>query len=86
MPKPGGHNRITLLVDDLASTLAALRRGGAQSGTEIAAGVAVNTVLLPHPAGNPVELIEPRAGYHERASRDTELTQPDGPSTRRKEE
>lgn len=86
LPEPGGHNRISLLVDDLASTVAALRRGGAQFQTEVAAGVEVNTVLLQDPAGNPVELIEPRAGYHERASRDTEPRQPEGPSTRTEEE
>jgi len=28
----------------------------------------VDTVLLEDPAGNPVELFEPRRGYHERGS------------------
>jgi catechol 2,3-dioxygenase-like lactoylglutathione lyase family enzyme len=66
LPAPGGHNRISLLVDDLAGVVAALRRGGAQFRTEIAAGVAVDTVLLADPAGNPVELFQPRGGYRER--------------------
>jgi hypothetical protein len=30
--------------------------------------VAVDTILLEDPAGNPVELFQPRAGYHERAT------------------
>jgi catechol 2,3-dioxygenase-like lactoylglutathione lyase family enzyme len=86
LPEPGGHNRISLLVDDLASTVAALRRQGAQVQTDITAGVAVDTVLLQDPAGNPVELIEPRTGYHERASRGIDPTQPSGPSTSTEEE
>jgi catechol 2,3-dioxygenase-like lactoylglutathione lyase family enzyme len=86
LPEPGGHNRISLLVDDLAATVAALRRGGARFRTEIASGVAVNTILLQDPAGNPVELIEPRGGYHERPRRHTEPREPDGPSSTTKEE
>ncbi len=68
LPEPGGHNRIALRVDDLAATVEALRRGGAQLRAEIAAGTAVNRVLLQDPAGNPIELFEPRAGYHERTT------------------
>jgi hypothetical protein len=37
----------------------------------------VDTVLLEDPAGNPVELFEPRSGYHERASGRPELRHPD---------
>jgi catechol 2,3-dioxygenase-like lactoylglutathione lyase family enzyme len=86
LPEPGGHNRISLLVDDLPSTVAALRRGGAQIRSEITAGIAVDTVLLQDPAGNPVELIEPRTGYHERTSRGVEPRHPDDPSTTTEEE
>lgn len=86
LPRPGGHNRISLRVDDLKAIVAALRRAGAQPLTEIATGVAVDTVLLQDPAGNPVELIEPRAGYHERTSRGTQPRHPDGPSKRTEEE
>ncbi|HEX5557956.1 MAG TPA: VOC family protein [Gaiellales bacterium] len=70
LPEPGGHNRISLRVDDLAASVEALRRRGARFRTEIAAGVAVDTVLLEDSAGNPVELFEPRAGYHERPPAD----------------
>lgn len=69
LPRPGGHNRISLRVQDLAATVAMLRRGGARFRTEIVAGVGVSTVLLEDPAGNPVELFEPQAGYHERPTR-----------------
>jgi catechol 2,3-dioxygenase-like lactoylglutathione lyase family enzyme len=77
LPEPGGHNRISLLVDDLAGRVAELRRAGAVIRREIAAGVAVDTVLLQDPAGNPVELIEPHAGYHEHASREPQPRRPD---------
>ncbi|HJS96278.1 MAG TPA: VOC family protein [Solirubrobacteraceae bacterium] len=86
LPEPGGHNRISLLVDDLQATVAALREEGARVRGEIATGVAVDTVLLQDPAGNPVELIAPRGSYHERASRDTQQRHPDDASTTTEEE
>ena len=72
LPTPGGHNRISLRVDDLTAAVEALRRGGARFRTEITTGVSVNTVLLEDPAGNPVELFQPRSGYHERATNEEE--------------
>jgi catechol 2,3-dioxygenase-like lactoylglutathione lyase family enzyme len=68
LPEPGGWNRISLRVSDLHATVAALRAGGVTFRREIAAGAAVDTALLIDPSGNPVELFEPRAGYHERTS------------------
>jgi catechol 2,3-dioxygenase-like lactoylglutathione lyase family enzyme len=68
LPEPGGWNRISLRVSDLAAAVDVLRRQGAHFVTEIAAGVAVDTILLQDPAGNLVELFEPRSGYHERTS------------------
>jgi catechol 2,3-dioxygenase-like lactoylglutathione lyase family enzyme len=66
LPKPGGWNRISLGVSELAAAVADLRSQGAQFLTGIAVGVAVNTILLQDPDGNLVELFEPRSGYHER--------------------
>jgi catechol 2,3-dioxygenase-like lactoylglutathione lyase family enzyme len=86
LPQPGGHNRISLLVDDLAARVAELRRAGALIRREITGGVAVDTVLLQDPAGNPVELIEPGAGYHERASREPQPRRADGTPTTTAEE
>ena len=43
-----------------------LRRHGVRLRAEVAAGVSVDTVLLEDPAGNPIELFQPRGGYHER--------------------
>lgn len=81
LPQPGGHNRISLRVEDLAAVVSALRRRGARFRTEIAAGVAVDTILLEDPAGNPVELFEPRTGYHERAGGGPARRLPDDIST-----
>lgn len=86
LPEPGGHNRISLVVDDLATAVAALRRAGTPVQTEIAAGVAVDAVLLADPAGNPVELVAPRTGYHERTTRRTPPEHHDGPATKTEEE
>ncbi len=80
LPQPGGHNRISLRVDDLAATVEALRRAGVRFRTAVAGGVSVDTVLLEDPAGNPVELFRPRSGYHERA------TSPPEPNTSSTEE
>ncbi|HEY6525738.1 MAG TPA: VOC family protein [Solirubrobacteraceae bacterium] len=68
-PSPGGFNRMSLRVADLASTVDRLRGQGATLVTPITAGPTVNTVLVRDPAGNLVELFEPRGeGYHERPS------------------
>lgn len=68
LPEPGGWNRISLRVSNLNATVATLRASGVTFRRGIAAGVAVDTVLLADPSGNPVELFEPRAGYHERTT------------------
>jgi catechol 2,3-dioxygenase-like lactoylglutathione lyase family enzyme len=66
VPEPGGWNRMSLLVPDLAATIAALLRRGATFRTGILNGVGVRLALLQDPSGNPIELVEPLAGYHER--------------------
>jgi catechol 2,3-dioxygenase-like lactoylglutathione lyase family enzyme len=66
IPQPGGWNRMTLRVADLAATAEVLRRQGVQFRHDIQPGIAVRTLLIEDPSGNPVELIEPASGYHER--------------------
>ena len=68
VPQPGGWNRMTLQVTDLDATVEALRAGGIVFRHGIRAGVGVRTVLLDDPSGNPVELIQPTSGYHQRSS------------------
>ena len=59
VPEAGGWNRIALQVEDLASSVAALREAGAAFRGEVVAGVGVRQILLQDPAGNLVELFEP---------------------------
>jgi catechol 2,3-dioxygenase-like lactoylglutathione lyase family enzyme len=67
VPQPGGWNRMTLQVADLAATAEILRRHGVAFRHDVQPGIGVRTVLVEDPSGNPVELIEPTTGYHERS-------------------
>ncbi len=67
VPAPGGWNRILLQVADLDAVVDGLRRAGVRFVDDVARGVAVRQVLLEDPSGNPIELFEPGAGYHERS-------------------
>jgi len=58
-PEPGGWNRIQIEVEDLASTVGALRRAGARFRNDIVTGFGGKQILLEDPAGNPIELFEP---------------------------
>ncbi|HEY7138115.1 MAG TPA: VOC family protein [Acidimicrobiia bacterium] len=66
VPEPGGWNRMSLRVADLARTVEDLRRRGVRFRNEIVSSVGVHQILLQDPAGNLVELFEPTDGYHER--------------------
>ncbi len=66
IPEPGGWNRFALQVTDLAATVADLRQAGARFRNDIVTGRGVKQILLEDPSGNPVELFEPLAAYHER--------------------
>ena len=66
-PALGRGATVRYFVDDLDAAVRALRERGARFRNEIASGVAVRQVLLEDPAGNPIELFEPAAGYHERS-------------------
>lgn len=59
-PEPGGWNRIQLEVDDLSREVEKLRRAGVRFRSEIITGFGGTQILLDDPAGNPVELLEPR--------------------------
>jgi catechol 2,3-dioxygenase-like lactoylglutathione lyase family enzyme len=59
-PEPGGWNRIQLEVSDLAGEVETLRRAGARFRNDIVTGVGGKQILLEDPAGNPIELFEPR--------------------------
>ncbi|HEX4218947.1 MAG TPA: VOC family protein [Acidimicrobiales bacterium] len=59
LPQPGGWNRFTIEVADLAATVETLRAGGARFRNDIVTGVGGKQTLLEDPSGNPIELFEP---------------------------
>jgi catechol 2,3-dioxygenase-like lactoylglutathione lyase family enzyme len=59
LPRPGGWNRFSLQVSDLAATVSALREGGAHFRNDILSGVGGKQIIVEDPSGNPVELFEP---------------------------
>jgi tRNA-Thr(GGU) m(6)t(6)A37 methyltransferase TsaA len=58
-PEPGGWNRFSIEIEDLDSTVAALRAAGTRFRNDIVNGVGGRQILLDDPSGNPVELFEP---------------------------
>jgi len=58
-PRPGGWNRIHLIVDDLAAEVERLRASGAQFRNDIVSGPGGSQILLVDPSGNLVELFQP---------------------------
>ena len=59
VPEPGGWNRFSIEVADLAAKVEELREHGARFRNEIVTGVGGKQILLEDPSGNPVELFEP---------------------------
>lgn len=59
-PEPGGWNRIQISVDDLDDRVARLQAEGATFRNEIVTGMGGRQILLEDPAGNPIELFEPK--------------------------
>ena len=58
-PRPGGWNRIHLVIDDLPAEVARLRGAGATFRNEIVTGPGGSQILLVDPSGNLVELFQP---------------------------
>ena len=61
-PEPGGWNRIHFVVEDIAADVERLRTAGATFRNDIISGPGGQQVVLEDPAGNPIELFQPRAG------------------------
>jgi catechol 2,3-dioxygenase-like lactoylglutathione lyase family enzyme len=59
LPQPGGWNRFSIEVADLAGTVESLRAAGAHFRNDIVTGVGGLQILLEDPSGNPIELFEP---------------------------
>jgi catechol 2,3-dioxygenase-like lactoylglutathione lyase family enzyme len=58
-PRPGGWNRIHLIVDDIDREVARLEEAGAKFRNPIVAGPGGKQVLLQDPSSNFVELFQP---------------------------
>jgi catechol 2,3-dioxygenase-like lactoylglutathione lyase family enzyme len=58
-PEPGGWNRFQLQVDDLDSTVDALRRADVEFRGDVITGKGGRQALVLDPAGNLVELFQP---------------------------
>ena len=58
-PEPGGWNRFSIEVSDIAAKVAELRQAGVRFRNDIVAVVGGKQFLVEDPSGNPVELFEP---------------------------
>ncbi len=56
--KPGGWNRIHLIVKELDGTIAALKSAGCRFRSDVIQGTGGKQILLEDPSGNLVELFE----------------------------
>ena len=61
VPEPGGWNRFQIVVADLDATVERLAAQGARFRGEITEGPGGRQILIEDPAGNPVELFQPRS-------------------------
>ena len=59
-PAPGGWNRLLLIVTDIEAEVARLKAAGLTFRNEILPGVGGSQILLEDPAGNPIELFQPK--------------------------
>ena len=58
-PEPGGWNRFSVEVPDLAATVAELRQDGVRFRNDVVTGVGGKQIIAEDPSGNPAELFEP---------------------------
>jgi catechol 2,3-dioxygenase-like lactoylglutathione lyase family enzyme len=59
LPEPGGWNRFSVEVPDLAAAVAELRQHGVRFRNDVVTGVGGQQIIAEDPSGNPVELFEP---------------------------
>jgi catechol 2,3-dioxygenase-like lactoylglutathione lyase family enzyme len=58
--RPGGWNRFAIQVDDIDALVARLRAAGVRLRNDVVEGVGGRQVIAEDPAGNPVEIFEPK--------------------------
>jgi catechol 2,3-dioxygenase-like lactoylglutathione lyase family enzyme len=59
-PEAGGWNRIHLIVDDIDAEVDRLRTAGVSFRNDVIEGPGGKQVVVDDPAGNPIELFQPR--------------------------
>lgn len=59
MQEPGGWNRFSVEIPDLATAVGELRSSGARLRNDVVTGVGGKQIIIEDPSGNPVELFEP---------------------------
>lgn len=57
-PEAGGWNRLVIEVDNLTTTVEAMRSAGVQFRNEILTGPGGKQILAEDPSGNPIELFQ----------------------------
>ena len=60
VPEPGGWNRLHFVVSDLDGEVDRLRAAGVRFRSEVISGPGGRQIVLDDPAGNPIELFQPR--------------------------
>jgi len=60
-PKPGGWNRIHLIVEDLAAEVDRLRKAGVRFRNDVVKGPGGLQILILDPSDNVIELFQPAA-------------------------
>ena len=56
---PGGWNRFSIEVNNIAEKVAELQKAGVHFRNKIVAGVGGKQIIIDDPSGNPIELFEP---------------------------
>jgi catechol 2,3-dioxygenase-like lactoylglutathione lyase family enzyme len=59
VPHPGGWNRFVIQVENIAETVAELKKTSVTFRNEIVTGPGGKQIVIEDPSGNPVELFEP---------------------------
>jgi catechol 2,3-dioxygenase-like lactoylglutathione lyase family enzyme len=59
LQEPGGWNRFSIEVPDLAAAVEALRGSGVRFRNDVVTGAGGKQIIIEDPSGNPVELFEP---------------------------
>lgn len=64
-PRPGGWNRIELVIKDLPAEVERLRAAGLRFRNEMVVGPGGSQILLVDPSGNLIELFQPAGTSHQ---------------------